>query len=249
METFNPTTIRAGTPMYLMARKIKALGIKMVLTGEGADELFGGYLYFHKAPNDVEFHKETVRKVQDLYRYDLLRANKSMLAFGVEVRPPFLHRPFIEYAMSIDPQDKHPKNCPINIEKYILRKAFDGPNDEYIPSEVLWRQKEQFSDGVGYRWMDGIQAYVNDLISDEEFEQRAKTFPVNTPTSKEMYWHRRTFETCFPGETFVRTVPFNKSIACSTEAALEWDESFKRNTDESGRSVLGVHNSVKPEGK
>jgi len=246
LETFNPTTLRAGTPMYLMARKIKALGIKMVLTGEGADEIFGGYLYFHKAPNEIELHKETVRKVQDLYRYDLLRANKSMLAFGVEVRPPFLHRPFLEYAMSIDPKDKHPKNNPLHIEKYILRKAFDdGENNSYIPSEVLWRQKEQFSDGVGYRWMEGIQAYVNDIISDEEFANREKTFPLNTPTSKEMYWHRQTFENCFLSQEIVKTVPFNKSIACSTEAALEWDESFKNNTDESGRAVLGIHKSEK----
>jgi asparagine synthase (glutamine-hydrolysing) len=245
LETFNPTTLRAGTPMYLMARKIKALGIKMVLTGEGADEIFGGYLYFHKAPNEVEFHKETVRKVQDLYRYDLLRANKSMLAFGVEVRPPFLHRPFIEYAMSIDPRDKHPKNNSLQIEKYILRKAFDLPNEQYIPSDVLWRQKEQFSDGVGYRWMEGIQAYVNDIISDEDFANREKKFPINPPTSKEMYWHRQTFENCFPGDSYIKTVPFAKSIACSTEAALEWDESFKKNTDESGRAVLGVHKSEK----
>jgi asparagine synthase (glutamine-hydrolysing) len=245
LETFNPTTLRAGTPMYLMARKIKALGIKMVLTGEGADEIFGGYLYFHKAPNEIELHKETVRKVQDLYKYDLLRANKAMLAFGVEVRPPFLHRPFLEYAMSIDPKDKHPKYNPMHIEKYILRKAFDTPNDSYIPSEVLWRQKEQFSDGVGYRWMEGIQAYVNAIISDEEYAEREKTFPVNTPTSKEMYWHRQTFENAFPGVSFVKTVPFAKSIACSTEAALEWDESFKNNTDESGRAVLGVHKSEK----
>jgi asparagine synthase (glutamine-hydrolysing) len=245
LETFNPTTLRAGTPMYLMARKIKALGIKMVLTGEGADEIFGGYLYFHKAPNEIEFHKETVRKVQDLYRYDLLRANKAMLSFGVEVRPPFLHRPFVEYAMSIDPKDKHPKNNSLHIEKYILRKAFDDEKNPYIPSDVLWRQKEQFSDGVGYRWMEGIQAYVNDLISDEEYEMKDKTFPVNTPTSKEMYWHRDTFEKAFPGKQCVLTVPFNKSIACSTEAALEWDESFKNNTDESGRAVLSVHKSGK----
>lgn len=245
LETFNPTTLRAGTPMYLMARKIKALGIKMVLTGEGADEIFGGYLYFHKAPNEIELHKETVRKVQDLYKYDLLRANKAMLAFGVEVRPPFLHRPFLEYAMSIDPKDKHPKYNPMHIEKYILRKAFDTPNDSFIPSDVLWRQKEQFSDGVGYRWMEGIQAYVNAIISDEEYAEREKTFPVNTPTSKEMYWHRQTFENAFPGVSFAKTVPFAKSIACSTEAALEWDESFKQNTDESGRAVLGIHKSEK----
>jgi len=245
LETYNPTTLRAGTPMYLMARKIKALGVKMVLTGEGADEIFGGYLYFHKAPNEVEFHKETVRKVQDLYRYDLLRANKSMLAFGIECRPPFLHRPFVEYAMSIDPKDKHPKNNNLHIEKYILRKAFDDEKNPYIPSDVLWRQKEQFSDGVGYRWMEGIQAYVNEIISDEEYAQKEKTFPLNTPTSKEMYWHRQTFENAFLSQEIVKTVPFAKSIACSTEAALEWDESFKKNTDESGRAVLGVHKADK----
>ena len=157
LETFNPTTLRAGTPMYLMARKIKALGIKMVLTGEGADEILGGYLYFHKAPNAVEFHKETVRKVNDLYKYDLLRANKSGLAFGLEVRPPFLHKPFLEYSMAINPEAKMPSNCPRNIEKYILRKSFDDPKDPYLPDEVLWRQKEQFSDGVGYKWLESIR--------------------------------------------------------------------------------------------
>lgn len=158
LETFNPTTIRAGTPMYLMTRKIKALGIKMLLTGEGADEIFGGYLYFHKAPNPAEFHKETVRKVRDLHKYDLLRANKACLSFGVECRPPFLHKAFIEYAMSLDPAEKMPRNNSKNIEKYILRKAFDVKDKEtpYLPDEVLWRQKEQFSDGVGYKWLDSI---------------------------------------------------------------------------------------------
>jgi asparagine synthase (glutamine-hydrolysing) len=156
IESYNNTTVRASTPMYLLARKIKSLGIKYCLTGEGADEIFGGYLYFHKAPNPEELHKETVRKVKDLYKFDLLRANKSCLAWGLEVRPPFLQKKFIEYAMSLDPKYKYPKNNPYRIEKYILRKAFDCEQNPYLPSEILWRQKEQFSDGVGYKWRDGI---------------------------------------------------------------------------------------------
>jgi asparagine synthase (glutamine-hydrolysing) len=245
LETFNPTTIRAGTPMYLMARMIKALGIKMVLSGEGADELLGGYLYFHKAPDAKEFHKELIRKVKDLYKYDLLRANKAMLAWGVEIRPPFLHKPFIEYIMNVDPKYKVPKYQEKNIEKYILRKAFDNPEDPIIPSEILWRQKEQFSDGVGYSWIDGINEHVNKLISNEKYAEKDFIFPVRTPTTKEMFWFRWCFESFFNNQSAVLTVPFAKSIACSTEAALEWDESFKKNTDESGRAVLGVHVSDK----
>jgi len=241
METFNPTTIRAGTPMMLMARKIKALGIKMVLTGEGADEIFGGYLYFHKAPNEVEFHKETIRKVRDLYKYDLLRANKSALAYGLEVRPPFLHKKFIEYAMSLNPKSKHPKYNETKIEKYILRKAFDNDKEPYLPIEILWRQKEQFSDGVGYGWIDGIKKYAEIMVTEEDYKLREELYPVNTPTTKEMFLFRRFFQEYFRTEDCVKTVPFNKSIACSTQSALEWDESFKKLADESGRAILGIH--------
>lgn len=240
-ETYNNTTIRASTPMYILARKVKALGIKYCLTGEGADELFGGYLYFHKAPNAEEFHKECVRKVKDLYKYDLLRANKSTMAWGLEVRPPFLHKAFIEYAMSIDPNDKVPRNFPKNIEKYILRAAFDDKSKPYLPSDVLWRQKEQFSDGVGYLWRDSITAYCEAVVSDKEFNDREILYEINTPRNKEQFWYRQCFEEHFPTKEAALTVPYALSIACSTEKALEWCESFKKNTDESGRAVLGIH--------
>ncbi|KAL4511626.1 hypothetical protein ABPG72_012471 [Tetrahymena utriculariae] len=240
-ETYNNTTIRASTPMYILARKIKALGIKYCLTGEGADELFGGYLYFHKAPNAEELHRECVRKVKDLYKYDLLRANKSTMAWGLEVRPPFLHRSFVEYAMSIDPNDKMPRNFPKNIEKYILRAAFDDKSKPYLPSEILWRQKEQFSDGVGYLWRDSITAYCETVISDKDFSDREIIYEINTPRNKEQFWYRQCFEHHFPSKEAALTVPYALSIACSTEKALEWCESFKKNTDESGRAVLGIH--------
>jgi len=241
METFNPTTIRAGTPMMMMARRIKSLGIKSVLTGEGADEIFGGYLYFHKAPNDVELHKETVRKVRDLFKYDLLRANKSALAYGLEIRPPFLHKKFIEYSMAIDPKFKHPKNNDMKIEKYILRQAFHDDMKPFLPSEILWRQKEQFSDGVGYGWIDGIKRYADEMVSEEDYKRREEIYPLNTPTSKEMFLFRRYFQSFYPTDDCIKTVPFSPSIACSTQAALEWDEAFKRMADESGRAVFGVH--------
>jgi asparagine synthase (glutamine-hydrolysing) len=243
LETYNPTTIRSGTPMYLLARKIKAMGIKMILTGEGADDLLAGYLYFHKAPDSDAIHEELVRKIDELHRHDLLRVNKASMAWGLEVRVPFLHKPFIDYAMSIDPKEKHPKANPRAIEKYILREAFDVPEDPYLPEEILWRQKEQFGDGVGYRWTEGIQDHVNKIIPDDIYNMRKRIFALNTPTSKEMFWFRTTFEKYFPNDECVKTVPFYKSIACSTDYALEWDDSFKENPDESGRSVLGIHKS------
>ncbi len=228
--------------MYILARHIKSLGIKYCLTGEGADEIFAGYLYFHKAPNAEELHKECVRKVKDLYKYDLLRANKSTMAWGLEVRPPFLHKAFVEYAMSIDPNDKLPRNFPKNVEKFILRSAFNDKKNPYLPHEILWRQKEQFSDGVGYMWRDSITAYAETVVSDREFNERELIYEINTPRNKEQFWYRKCFEEAFPSKEAALTVPYALSIACSTEKALEWDESFKKNTDESGRAVLGIHN-------
>lgn len=241
IETFNPTTIRASTPMYLMLRYIKSLGIKMVLSGEGADEILGGYLYFHKAPSPKEFHQETIRKIQDLYKYDLLRGNKSSLAWGVELRVPFLYKDFIEHCMNIDPYYKMVNSNEKKIEKYILRKAFDDKDQPYLPDSVLWRQKEQFSDGVGYGWIDGLKKFAEDYISDEDFSKAELRFPLKTPPTKEAYLYRMWFEEHFPSMSAVNTVPQNKSIACSTEKALEWDIAFKHNADESARSVVGVH--------
>eukprot|EP01015_Nassula_variabilis_P032087 TRINITY_DN738_c0_g1_i6.p1 TRINITY_DN738_c0_g1~~TRINITY_DN738_c0_g1_i6.p1 ORF type:complete len:609 (+),score=184.29 TRINITY_DN738_c0_g1_i6:3-1829(+) len=239
-ETFNQTTIRASTPLFLMTRIIKSLGIKILLSGEGADEIFGGYLYFHKAPNEEEFQKETVRKVRDLHKYDLLRGNKATQAWGVELRPPFLDREFLDFSMDIDPRQKMTQNNPRKIEKYILREAFYDPENPYIPEEILWRQKEQFSDGVGYGWVDSLKELTNDKVTDEMWENRETTYPVSTPFSKEMYYYRSIFESHFGNEQCVRTVPYNRSVACSTEYALAWDESFQKNTDESGRAVLGL---------
>tara|TARA_Y100000758_G_C16058002_1_gene423754 strand:+ start:396 stop:2060 length:1665 start_codon:yes stop_codon:yes gene_type:complete len=235
LETYDVTTIRASTPMYLMARVIKSMGIKMVLSGEGADEIFGGYLYFHKAPNPEEFHKETVRKLEKLYQYDCLRANKSLAAWGIEGRVPFLDKEFLDVAMRINPRDKM-----INkekMEKWVLRKSFEN----YLPESVAWRQKEQFSDGVGYDWIDSLKELVDKEVSEEMFNNAKFTFPFQTPMSKEEYFYRSIFESHFPSETAAKTVPSVPSIACSTPIALEWDKSFKNINDPSGRSVSNVH--------
>ena len=236
LETYDVTTVRASTPMYLMARAIKSLGIKMVLSGEGADELFGGYLYFHKAPNSKEFHEETVRKLEKLHQYDCLRANKSLAAWGIEGRVPFLDKEFIETAMNINPEDKMIKNG--RIEKWVLREAFK----DYLPESVLWRQKEQFSDGVGYSWIDSLKELVAKEVSDEDIEKASEVFPVNTPLNKEEYYYRTIFQEHFPSEAAAKSVPSVPSVACSTPQALEWDESFKNVNDPSGRSVSNIHN-------
>lgn len=235
IETYDVTTIRASTPMYLMARQIKAMGIKMVLSGEGADELFGGYLYFHLAPDAKEFHEETVRKVLALSKYDCSRANKSMMAWGIETRVPFLHKPFVDYAMNLDPTAKMGGNG--KIEKHILREAFDG----IIPDEILWRQKEQFSDGVGYSWIDGLKDHAASKVSDDEMSRSAVRFPINTPDTKEGYYYRTLFEKHFSSSAAANCVPGGKSVACSTEKALEWSESLKNIMDPSGRAVTDVH--------
>ena len=238
LETYDVTTIRASTPMYLMARFIKAMGIKMVLSGEGSDELFGGYLYFHKAPDAKEFHEETVRKLSQLHMYDCLRANKSMAAWGVEGRVPFLDKEFMDVAMRVNPKDKMCGNG--KIEKHLLREAFE----HYLPKEVAWRQKEQFSDGVGYSWIDSLKVHVEKEVSDQLFEAAAFRFPINTPLTKEAYFYRAIFEEHFPLESAALCVPYGKSVACSTPKALEWDEQFKLMADLSGRAVMGVHNEA-----
>lgn len=238
LETYDITTIRASTPMFLMARAIKALGIKMVLSGEGSDELFGGYLYFHKAPNAQEFHEETVRKLEKLHQYDCLRANKSLAAWGIEGRVPFLDKEFIDVAMRINPKDKM-----INgerMEKWVLRKAFE----DMLPKSVVWRQKEQFSDGVGYSWIDTLKEMVNDKISDHQFENAHHRFPIQTPTSKEEFYYRSIFEEHFPSDTAALSVPSVPSVACSSPVALAWDESFKNMNDPSGRAVARVHSDA-----
>jgi len=239
LETFDITTIRASTPMYLMIRKIRAMGIKMVLSGEGADEIFGGYLYFHKAPDGPELHAESVRKLQKLHLYDCARANKAGAAWGVEVRVPFLDREFLDVAMAMDPAHKLPRNAPRMrpIEKFPLRNAFDGA----IPDDVLWRQKEQFSDGVGYSWIDGIKAHAEREITDSMLRGAAERFPVKTPETKEAYLYRQLFEHHFPSATAVNCVPWERSVACSTESALRWDAAFAKLTDPSGRAVMDVH--------
>ena len=236
LETYDVTTVRASTPMYLMARAIKSLGIKMVLSGEGADELFGGYLYFHKAPNSKEFHEETVRKLEKLHQYDCLRANKSLAAWGIEGRVPFLDKEFIDTAMRINPDDKMIKNG--RIEKWVLREAFK----DYLPESVLWRQKEQFSDGVGYSWIDSLKELVSKEVSDGDIEKASEIFPVNTPLNKEEYYYRTIFQEHFSSEAAAKSVPSVPSVACSTPQALEWDESFKNVNDPSGRSVSNIHN-------
>ena len=235
LETYDITTIRASTPMYLMARVIKSMGIKMVLSGEGADELFGGYLYFHKAPNAREFHEETVRKLSKLHQYDCLRANKSLAAWGIEGRVPFLDKEFMDVAMRINPQDKM-----INgerMEKWVVRKAFE----DMIPESVAWRQKEQFSDGVGYGWIDTLKEVVAKEVSDEQLANARFRFPIQTPQNKEEYYYRSIFESHFPSDAAALSVPQEPSVACSTKIALEWDEAFKNMNDPSGRAVSKVH--------
>ncbi|WP_339666973.1 asparagine synthase B [Maribacter arcticus] len=235
LETYDITTIRASTPMYLMARVIKSMGIKMVLSGEGADELFGGYLYFHKAPNAKEFHEETVRKLSKLHMYDCLRANKSLASWGIEGRVPFLDKEFMDVAMRINPQDKM-----INgerMEKWVVRKAFE----DMLPESVAWRQKEQFSDGVGYSWIDTLKVVVNEEVSDEQLANAKFRFPLQTPNSKEEFYYRSIFEEHFPSDAAALCVPQEASVACSTQIALEWDEAFKNMNDPSGRAVANVH--------
>ena len=235
LETYDITTIRASTPMYLMARAIKALGIKMVLSGEGADELFGGYLYFHKAPNEKEFHEETVRKLEKLHQYDCLRANKSLAAWGIEGRVPFLDKEFIEVAMRLNPKDK--MITPDRMEKWVLRKAFEN----YLPDSVAWRQKEQFSDGVGYSWIDTLKELVESEVNDEQMENAHYRFPVQTPQNKEEFYYRTIFESHFPSEAAALSVPSVPSVACSTPVALAWDAAFQNQNDPSGRAVARVH--------
>jgi asparagine synthase (glutamine-hydrolysing) len=235
IETYDVTTVRASTPMYLLARVIKSMGIKMVLSGEGADEIFGGYLYFHKAPNAAAFHEETVRKLSKLHLYDCLRANKSLASWGVEGRVPFLDKEFMDVAMRINPTDKMAGNG--HMEKWVLRKAFE----DYLPESVVWRQKEQFSDGVGYNWIDSLKKLVSEIISDEEMASAKFRFPINTPQSKEEYYYRSIFSEHFPSDSAASCVPSVPSVACSTPEALAWDASFKNMIDPSGRAVSGVH--------
>lgn len=238
LETYDVTTVRASTPMYLLARAIKSMGIKMILSGEGSDEIFGGYLYFHKAPSAEEFHKETVRKLDKLHLYDCLRANKSLAAWGIEGRVPFLDKEFIDVAMRINPKDKMVTNE--RIEKWVLRKAFD----HMLPESIAWRQKEQFSDGVGYNWIDTLKEMVNEKVSDEQMANAKFRFPKQTPSGKEEYYYRSIFEQHFPSETAAMSVPSVPSVACSTPIALEWDEAFKNMNDPSGRAVAGIHSAI-----
>ncbi|MDC7805723.1 asparagine synthase B [Luteimonas sp BLCC-B24] len=243
VETFDVTTIRASTPMFLLARRIKAMGVKMVLSGEGSDEIFGGYLYFHKAPDARQFHEELVRKLDALHTYDCLRANKSMMAWGVEPRVPFLDREFLDVAMRIDAAHKmvhRGSDGYQRMEKGVLRAAFDG----HLPDEILWRQKEQFSDGVGYGWIDGLKAHADGQVSDRELAAAASRFPHNPPQTKEAYYYRSLFERLFPSPAAAATVPGGKSIACSSPAAIAWDAAFACAADPSGRAVTGVHHAA-----
>ena len=235
IETYDVTTVRASTPMYLLARVIKSMGIKMVLSGEGADEIFGGYLYFHKAPSARDFHEETVRKLSKLHLYDCLRANKSLSAWGVEGRVPFLDKEFLDVAMRTNPEAKM---CPgKTIEKKIVREAFA----DLLPEEVAWRQKEQFSDGVGYSWIDTLKAITTAAVTDEQMAHAAERFPINPPKNKEEYYYRSIFAEHFPSDSAARSVPSEASVACSTAIALEWDAAFRNMNDPSGRAVKGVH--------
>lgn len=242
IETYDVTTVRASTPMYLLARVIKSMGIKMVLSGEGADEVFGGYLYFHKAPNARAFHEETVRKLSKLHLYDCLRANKSLCAWGVEGRVPFLDKEFLDVAMRLNPAAKM---CPgKTIEKKIVREAFA----DMLPESVAWRQKEQFSDGVGYSWIDTLKEVTSNAVSDEQMSNAAERFPINTPRNKEEYYYRCIFEEYFPSESAALSVPSVPSVACSTAEALAWDDSFKGMNEPSGRAVAGVHEDAYSKG-
>jgi len=235
IETYDVTTVRASTPMYLLSRYIKSMGVKMVLSGEGADEIFGGYLYFHKAPNAEEFHKETVRKLNKLHLYDCLRANKSLASWGVEGRVPFLDKEFMDVAMRLNPKDKMAGNG--KIEKHILRQAFE----DYLPTEIAWRQKEQFSDGVGYNWIDTLKEIASEKVTDKQMENVATRFPIQPPMTKEEYHYRSIYNELFPSDSAALCVPSVPSVACSTPIALEWDEAFKKMADPSGRSVSSVH--------
>ena len=235
IETYDVTTVRASTPMYLLSRYIKSMGVKMVLSGEGADEIFGGYLYFHKAPNAEEFHKETVRKLNKLHLYDCLRANKSLASWGVEGRVPFLDKEFMDVAMRLNPTDKMAGNG--KIEKHILRQAFE----DYLPAEIAWRQKEQFSDGVGYNWIDTLKEIASEKVTDKQMENVATRFPIQPPMTKEEYHYRSIYNELFPSDSAALCVPSVPSVACSTPIALEWDEAFKKMADPSGRSVSSVH--------
>lgn len=240
IETYDITTVRASTPMYLLARAIKSMGIKMVLSGEGSDELFGGYLYFHKAPNAQEFHEELVRKMSKLHLYDCLRANKSLMAWGVEGRVPFLDKEFIDIAMNLNPSDKMNILLPDGsqrIEKWIIRKAFE----DLLPAEICWRQKEQFSDGVGYNWIDTLKKMTEEKISDAEFARRENRFPINSPKTKEEYYYREIYSSLFPSDSAAKVVPQEAGVACSTQKALEWDAAWKNMDEPSGRAILGVH--------
>lgn len=250
IETYDITTVRASVPMYLLARVIKSMGIKMVLSGEGADEIFGGYLYFHKAPSAEEFHKETVRKLSKLHLYDCLRANKSLSAWGMEGRVPFLDKEFLDVAMRTNPKAKMCSVLPASrsgeadpkasIEKRIVREAFE----DMLPEEVAWRQKEQFSDGVGYSWIDTLKKITSEAVTDEQMAHAEERFPINTPLCKEEYYYRSIFEEHFPSESAARSVPHEASVACSTAVALEWDEAWKNMNDPSGRAVSGVHENA-----
>ena len=244
IETYDTTTIRASTPMFLMSRKIKAMGIKMVLSGEGSDEIFAGYLYFHKAPNPEELQAELRDKLCALNKFDCLRANKSTSAWGLEARTPFLDEDFLDIAMNINPKEKMITKEPKRIEKHILRDAFDTPENPYLQPEILWRQKEQFSDGVGYGWIDALRDYADQRVTDQMFAAAKYRFPHNTPVTKEAYCYRAIFESYYPQASAAETVPGGPSIACSTARAMNWDESFKNRADCSGRSVAGVHDAA-----
>ena len=238
IETYDVTTVRASTPMYLLARYIRSMGIKMVLSGEGADEIFGGYLYFHKAPNAKAFHEETVRKISKLHMYDCLRANKSLAAWGVEGRVPFLDKEFLDVAMTLNPQAKM---CPgTEIEKKIVREAFS----DLLPDSIVWRQKEQFSDGVGYGWIDSLKQMTSELVSDSQMAHAAERFPIHTPMNKEEYYYRSIFNELFPSNSAALSVPSVPSVACSSAEALQWDPSFKGVNDPSGRAVKDIHNQA-----